>query len=154
MFNFVYIVYNTYMRLLHKDIIQILPRIYLLHEHRTCCALRGRVWGRQDKNIRYVFRYSWETLIQHHNKILKEMRLRGYTANPKWSDFLYRGERTPPLTRDTVLETRRELCYREHDDNYLVKCAEQIKKGIDNNVKSVTPFERVRFTEWYCEIIK
>lgn len=146
--------YNKDMRLLHKEIIPALPRIYLLHEHRTCCALRGRVWGRRDKNIRYIFRHSWETLIQHHITILSEMKQRGYTANPKWLDFYYRGERTKPLESDTVLRTGREMKYREHDHPYLVKCAEQIKTGIEYNQKLTTPIERIRFVEWYRENVK
>ena len=45
------------MRLWHQSLISLLPRQQLLGQHRECCALRGKGWGRKHATVDYVFTY-------------------------------------------------------------------------------------------------
>lgn len=46
------------MRLWHESLIPYLPRQQLLGQHRECCALRGKGWGKKHKTVNYVFEHS------------------------------------------------------------------------------------------------
>ncbi|WP_235838937.1 pyrimidine dimer DNA glycosylase/endonuclease V [Desulfosporosinus metallidurans] len=46
------------MRLWHQDLLPILPRAQILGQHRECCALRGKGWGRKHSTVDYVFSHS------------------------------------------------------------------------------------------------
>ncbi|MEG2409297.1 pyrimidine dimer DNA glycosylase/endonuclease V, partial [Lactococcus sp.] len=54
------------MRLWHESLIKKLPRQQLLGQHRECCALRGKGWGKPHSTVNYVFNYSPYKLFQYH----------------------------------------------------------------------------------------
>lgn len=118
------------MRLWHELLIEKLPREQLLGQHRECCALRGKGWGRPHSTVDYVFDYSPYKLFQYHLLILREMKVRGYHPDEKWDNSLYRGQ-----ISEAYLELKAVVwtfpIYPEHNDAYLESCRENLRqKGI------------------------
>lgn len=115
------------MRLWHVNIIQDLPRAQLLGQHRECCALRGKGWGKKHIVVDYVFKYSMDKLESYHSQIIHEMLSRGYKVDPKWEvkyncvkpyeehNSLYLLENLLNLERKGIsMDTRHwEMCYSE-----------------------------------------
>ena len=61
------------MRLWHEALLPLLPRQQLLGQHRECCALRGRGWGKPHSTVNYVFKHTRLDLVLYHVKVLREM---------------------------------------------------------------------------------
>ena len=128
------------MRLWHQDLIPHLPRQQLLGQHRECCALRGKGWGRKHATVDYVFTHLPEYLIAYHYKVMDEMKNRGYHPDETWYNPNYRGSTlgfqenwTDENLMKSVLEyTKTHLCYpKEHNDCYLIECLNNLnEKGI------------------------
>lgn len=135
------------MRLWHQKLIPLLPRQQLLGQHRECCALRGRGWGRKHSVVNYVFEHEPERLVAYHYLIMDEMKRRGYHPDETWYNGDWRG---------TAIGIHRFWCnvkncggiladawcgkmiYPEHNDEYLQECIDNLKsKGIDINVSSI-----------------
>ena len=135
------------MRLWHQDLISKLPRQQLLGQHRECCALRGKGWGRPHSVVNYVFSYSPEYLVAYHYLIMDEMVKRGYNPDAIWRNPNWRGKELKEdnwiKTQNTVedetpfwltLASQEKPIYKEHDNNYLKECIENLKaKGIELN---------------------
>ncbi|MDD4722918.1 MAG: TIGR02328 family protein [Acidaminococcaceae bacterium] len=117
------------MRLWHVSLIKYLPRQQLLGQHRECCALRGKGWGKPHATVNYVFQYSPLMLYQFHLLVMQEMEQRGYHADKIWLDSNYRGKSLGYVDYNTdgkVLEK-----YPEHDQKYLTECIDNLKgKGV------------------------
>lgn len=62
------------MRLWHQSLISKLPRQQLLGQHRECCALRGKGWGKKHRTVDYVFKHSPEKLVAYHFMVMFEMK--------------------------------------------------------------------------------
>lgn len=119
------------MRLWHQSLIPLLPRQQLLGQHRECCALRGKGWGKAHATVNYVFEYSPYRLFCYHDLIMKEMRDRGYQPDKKWQKPSYRGLSCPPYLTLTP-EVYATPIYPEHTDDYLTECLLNLRaKGID-----------------------
>ena len=139
------------MRLWHQKLIPLLPRQQLLGQHRECCALRGKGWGRKHATVDYVFTYSPNKLVAYHLLVMREMNRRGYNPDRIWTFANYRGK---ALGYDDnfadIYGTNLEygvaiskdfdnqeyaidyIIYPEHNDEYLVDCLENLRsKGID-----------------------
>lgn len=124
------------MRLWHQQLIESLPRQQLLGQHRECCALRGKGWGRKHATVDYVFRHSPYKLYCYHVLVMKEMEKRGYKAAAEWLDPTYRGKTKEAYT-DLEAVTPGEPIYEEHDRSYLRECLENLK------TKGVCLYERI-----------
>ena len=112
------------MRLWHQSLIPYLPSRQILGQHRECCALRGKGWGRKQSSVRYVFNYSPLYLVCYHKLVMEEMHRRGYKPNQNWENPSYRGK---TLGFDYSFELRDECVregniYPEHNDQYLKEC--------------------------------
>lgn len=119
------------MRLWHEDLIEKLPRPQLLGQHRECCALRGKGWGKKHKIVDYVFTHSPYKLFAYHKLVMDEMKKRGYNVSEEWEDKNYRGKKMSPYDNLEEIDISRPI-YKEHDDKYLKECIENLKaKGID-----------------------
>ena len=122
------------MRLWPLAILDQLPRQQLLGQHRECCALRGKGWGRKHATVDYVFRHTLGHLYEYHRQVLGEMVKRGYGVDPHWYNRLYRGKRIKPaLLQETGIYVRHEgdRIYPEHDTAYLDACiANLAAKGV------------------------
>ena len=127
------------MRLWHQELISLLPRQQLLGQHRECCALRGRSWGKKHSVVDYVFTHRPEYLVAYHSLVLREMERRGYKPDPIWYSSNYRGkaigkDNWVSDTLVTEILTQQDVgpIFPEHDDEYLVDCLENLRsKGID-----------------------
>ena len=122
------------MRLWHQKIIEKLPRNQLLGQHRECCALRGNGWAKKHKTVDYVFSYSPYHLFAYHKLVMDEMERRGYKVSPEWKDKDYRGKQAEEY-RDLLEEVIDYPIYKEHDDDYLAECLENLRaKGIELDI--------------------
>lgn len=130
------------MRLWHESLIPYLPRQQLLGQHRECCALRGRGWGKKHATVDYVFKYTPNLLVAYHNIVMDEMRKRGYKINEKWYDDDYRGKYIgiqKGWTDSNLVNTYYNMyevdyinIYPEHDALYLGECLHNLyEKGIE-----------------------
>ena len=121
------------MRLWPLEILPQLPRQQLLGQHRECCALRGKGWGRKHATVDYVFRHCLDHLYQYHLQVMVEMMKRGYKVDGAWYMRTYRGKSLPCAT---LMETgtyvyKGGAIYPEHDAAYLAECVENLRrKGV------------------------
>lgn len=124
------------MRLWHQALIPHLPNKQLLGQHRECCALRGKGWGRKHSTVDYVFTHPKMWLFQYHLLVMNEMYNRRFYADPKWFSGWYCGDSSPHLPISELLQIKHltnhnEPIYPEHDNNYLQECITNLKeKGI------------------------
>lgn len=119
------------MRLWHEKMIHLLPRNQLLGQHRECCALRGKGWGRKHSTVDYVFTYSPYHLYKYHTLVMDEMGKRGYKVSKEWLDKNYRGKSLEPY-ENLEEQTLNDPIYKEHDRDYMIECIENLKeKGIE-----------------------
>ena len=125
------------MRLWHQALIPFLDNRRLLGQHRECCALRGKGWGKKHSVVDYVFKYDLAHLYEYHIKVMGEMIYRGYTVDAHWYNRQYRGKNLPYPTY-TLMQIGTYVChfgeliYPEHDDKYLKECLLNLKsKGAE-----------------------
>jgi uncharacterized protein (TIGR02328 family) len=127
------------MRLWHQSLIPFLDRQRLLGQHRECCALRGKGWGRKHATVDYVFKHEVEWLVAYHYLVMDEMRRRGYNPDYNWNNPLYRGSTIGEMTDlwadgDMVDDQycyaihKGGIIYPEHDDAYLAECIALLKE--------------------------
>lgn len=130
------------MRLWHQSLIPHLPRQQLLGQHRECCALRSKGWGRKHSVVNYVFEHEHEWLVAYHYLIMNEMKRRGYPPDKIWEDCCWRGSvlgreeewASADIVDDQYCYATHKggIIYPEHNDEYLKECLENLKeKGID-----------------------
>lgn len=126
------------MRLWHQDLIPKLPRQQLLGQHRECCALRGRGWGRNHSVVNYVFEYEPERLVAYHFLVMNEMKARGYHPDETWYNGNWRGSTLGEnigwcdFDKCITIFGQEELIYPEHNNKYLQECIDNLKgKGIE-----------------------
>ena len=134
------------MRLWHQDLIQYLPRQQLLGQHRECCALRGKGWGKKHKIVDYVFTHNPAKLVAYHYLVMSEMIRRGYNPDTMWYSVTYRGSALgQQMDWTTVSDVESyyipacehsRIIYDEHNDTYLQECIDNLKsKGIEIKIK-------------------
>jgi len=118
------------MRLWHEFLLNRLPYRQLLGQHRECCALRGKAWGRKHSTVDYVFRYSPYKLFQYHALVIDEMKRRGYHPSSEWLLPSYRGKTVLPYEElKPILLTK--PVFSEHDKKYFRQCLDNLAgKGI------------------------
>ncbi|NLY09300.1 MAG: hypothetical protein GXZ11_05315 [Tissierellia bacterium] len=114
------------MRLWHEVLIKKLPRSQLLGQHRECCALRGKGWGRKHSTVDYVFEYSPYMLYKYHLLVIDEMIKRGYKVTEDWLDKNYRGKSCAGYNDLMIMEVNSPI-YKEHDDKYLEECIKNLE---------------------------
>ena len=130
------------MRLWHEKLIPYLPRQQLLGQHRECCALRGKGWGKKHSVVDYVFTYAPDELVAYHYLIMEEMRHRGYNPDKIWYNPEWRGSTLGETKGWSYQETvdiiyhaavdQGDIIYSEHNADYLRECIENLRaKGID-----------------------
>ena len=132
------------MRLWHQALIPYLPRQQLLGQHRECCALRGKGWGKKHSVVDYVFKYNPAKLVVYHYIIMEEMERRGYHPDRTWDNPDWRGntlnEQVDWADRKEVdqlwmnINQIGQIIYPEHNEAYLNECLDNLKsKGIEIN---------------------
>lgn len=118
------------MRLWHEALIPYLDRQRLLGQHRECCALRGKGWGKKHATVDYVFTHDPEYLYEYHCRVMAEMERRGYHPDQTWRHSSYRGATLGfvPEFYGCEYAYTREIVYPEHDDAYLAECITLLKE--------------------------
>lgn len=113
------------MRLWHQHLIPLLSDQRLLGQHRECCALRGKGWGRKHATVNYVFEHPYMNLFIYHKLVMFELIERGFNINHDWFFLSYRGKTIGHDTSDFTLE-RHDMTtatiYPEHDEEYFHDC--------------------------------
>jgi len=113
------------MRLWHYKLIPYLPRQQLLGQHRECCALRGKGWGKGHSTVDYVFDYPPSKLFAYHRRILWEMCHRRYEVEDSWWARFYRGKNCSSWS---LIQIGLDLDpYPEHNEGYLYECLENLE---------------------------
>lgn len=124
------------MRLWHESLLKYLPRQQLLGQHRECCALRGKGWGKPHATVNYVFDHPYGWLVAYHIRVMQEMSKRGYNVDKMWYVWSYRGKSTGIVYCDSIDDGIERYysgsaIYPEHNDKYLQECLDNLKaKGI------------------------
>ena len=134
------------MRLWPLAIIDQLPRQQLLGQHRECCALRGKGWGRKHATVDYVFKHPYYWLYLYHRQVMFEMMNRQMRPDEKWFLHGYRGKTIGIDNSDftkcasvLVIHDDSSAIYSEHDQRYLKECIENLaRKGVVIDRKKVT----------------
>ena len=129
------------MRLWHQTLIPLLPRQQLLGQHRECCALRGKGWGKKHSTVDYVFKHKYELLVAYHSLIMNEMANRGYKVDKEWLSVYYRGKELKHTAEASISfinnlwnekVNKHKTIYSEHDESYLIECIDNLhNKGIE-----------------------
>ena len=121
------------MRLWHQGLIPYLDRERLLGQHRECCALRGKGWGKKHATVDYVFKYEPCYLFLFHQFVLDEMYRRNYKIDRNWRHYRYRGKTlgvddSLPHIYGWDKRCYTDTIYPEHDRAYLLECIDLLKK--------------------------
>ena len=125
------------MRLWHQDLLPLLPTPQLLGQHRECCALRGKGWGRPHSTVNYVFTHPRWWLWLYHMQVMYEMLNRGYHPDVQWYTYDYRGKNLPRsyellvASEVNVKIQKNKVCgiiYPEHNYQYLIECIDNLKR--------------------------
>lgn len=126
------------MRLWHQALIPYLDNKRLCAQHRECCALRGKGWGRKHATVDYVFKYEFARLYEYHCIVMLEIarRFKDFQIDGQWYNRLYRGKRLPQFENlgqsGTYIRAFGEIIYPEHNDKYLKECLLNLKsKGAE-----------------------
>jgi uncharacterized protein (TIGR02328 family) len=125
------------MRLWHEALLKDLPVMQLRGQHRECCALRGKGWGRKHKTVDYVFTHPMEMLVAYHLRLIDELERQNLMeVDPKWKNIHYRGkilgceQASDYWTAEYY--TAPGLIYPEHNEDYMQECLDNLKgKGHD-----------------------
>ena len=128
------------MRLWPLAILDQLPRQQLLGQHRECCALRGKGWGRKHATVDYVFKHPYDFLWKYHLVIMYEMLSRGYKVNTLWLDPFWRGKKIGYDYSEFTKGTNQNVwkAYPEHNKKYIQECISNLaRKGVVINRKKV-----------------
>lgn len=144
------------MRLWHQALIPYLPRQQLLGQHRECCALRGKGWGRKHKTVDYVFRHDYSKLFTYHIYIIREMEARGYHVNSKWYMIRHKiGTSKPQIYRGSKIgyDDLIGKCTSSSKLLQLVSLLDSVKITFDTlqSTKLIYPEHN---TEYLCECIE
>ncbi len=119
------------MRLWHKDLIYKIPKKQLLGQHRECCALRGKGWGRKHSTVDYVFDNNYYMLYHYHIKIMKRMLSYGYKVDMRWFNVHYRGKKigfvSPEELPNYNFGIPITMDYEEHNSEYYNECIENLR---------------------------
>ena len=126
------------MRLWHQRLLPYLDRQRLLGQHRECCALRGKGWGKKHATVDYVFKHDPALLVAYHYCVMKEMERRGHHPDAKWQVPKWRGDTLEfdiVFIRDEKMVDAiynaalgGKMVYDEHDDAYLAECIALLKE--------------------------
>lgn len=125
------------MRLWHESLLEKLPRQQILGLHREVCALRGNGWNKKHSTVDYVFENPYLKLVAYHMRVMAEMERRGYTVDPEWKEYNYRGKTlgydnyNGESVASLQVYLKRFPVYSEHNEEYLQECLDNLsKKGV------------------------
>lgn len=113
------------MRLWHKDLIPLLPRQQLLSQWRECCCIARHIREDGTPNhilVNKVLNYPDEEFNTYADRVIVEMRRRGYAVRP--DRFWQWRENTRIRDSDGLFEGW-------HNDRYLRQCLANLQEKYD-----------------------
>ena len=126
------------MRLWCQKLIPYLDRQRLLGQHRECCALRGKGWGKKHSVVDYVFTHDPARLVVYHYCVMEEMERRGYHPDRTWDNPNWRGSTlgecegfaNKQLVESLWMDVNQmgKTIYPEHNNEYLAECIALLKE--------------------------
>ena len=126
------------MRFWHQSLLPYLDDKRLLSQHRECCALRGKGWGKKHSTVDYVFKYDLAHLYQYHIEVMHEMAKRKFKMHDySWMRRTWRGISYGDVSIADVgtyifFPDKDVLIYKEHDNKYIRECLLNLKaKGAE-----------------------
>ena len=144
------------MRLWHQDLLPLLPAPQILGQHRECCALRGKGWGRPHSTVNYVFTHPRWWLWLYHMQVMYEMLSRGYHPDVCWYTYDYRGKNLPrsfellAASEVNAKIQKNRVCgviYPEHNYQYLTECIDNLKRKGKTSDVIIEEMERLAETK-------
>ena len=143
------------MRLWHQYLIPYLDDKRLIGQHRECCALRGKGWGKKHSVVNYVFDHHVALLIQYHSLVLNECSMRDFKIDSMWLNLNYRGKNCSPFTHTEInnniyvdhlkigLESELDyhstkFIYPEHNPSYLLECLTNLRNKNAHLINGIT----------------
>lgn len=117
------------MRLWHYKLFPHISRQRLLGQHRECCALRGKGWGKKHSVVDYVFSHSYSLLFYYHLLVMEEMKKRNYNVDPFWLNDMYRGKILGMVEEypNPEMNDEKLTFYPEHNESYLNECVSLLR---------------------------
>lgn len=114
------------MRLWHEKLLPHLSKQWLLGQHRECCALRGKAWGKKHNAVDYVFKLPMFCLYRYHIKVMKQLEVMGVNIDIKWrTHHRYRGK-VIGMDFSIITDPYYGPSYPEHDNEYFKECVENL----------------------------
>lgn len=113
------------MRLWHYNLLPYLSKQWLMGQHRECCALRGKGWGRKHSTVDYVFEHPRYMLFLYHRSVISRLMFaHNVKIDGKW---MLEGCRGKLLPNDEELKEKPIFeHYPEHDDEYFQACVDNL----------------------------
>ena len=141
------------MRLWHVDLIQVLPRQQLLSQWRECVAIAKSLAEKGTPNhilVNRVLDYGSEDFLIYGEKVMREMRNRGYrlsdesvhkfySYNRQWRDKRredLKGEKPKYASSGPVFK-----CW--HNERYLLQCFHNLQEKHDCGAMSDEEFDAI-----------
>ena len=127
---------GTSMRLWHQSLLPYLDNRRILGQHRECCALRGRGWGKKSSVINYIYDEgpSWRVWVCT-NELFE------------YDGVFFVGKSSTEPIQDSKVANSEELVV------YLSNSADaqmQLQRILDSNT-NVTEYE-LQYREKYCDV--
>lgn len=123
------------MRLWHNDLIDVLPRKQLLAQWRECCAIASNIATKGTPNhmlVNKMLEYPQIHFIEYCNRILREMKRRGYKVNrssyERLVDNMKLGQENYKV--EGILITT-NIFEDWHNDRYLTQCYYNLQEKFD-----------------------
>jgi uncharacterized protein (TIGR02328 family) len=120
------------MRLWHEDLLPQLPKQWLQGQHRECCAMRGKGWGKKHSVVDYVWTHPYMCLFRYHTIVMSILiNAHNVDVDRRWFEPKFRGNMLGIYSLPNEGEPYR---YQEHNEKYLKECLKNLEgKGINLN---------------------
>ena len=119
------------MKLWHSYLIDALPGQLLKAQHRDCCAIRGKNWGKsKSPRMRWLWNYTAQSVEFYHLIVLDEMAKRGWRTSPNWRIAGYRGKKSKAIPENWIVtpdDWPQSLIFKEHNHSYLARDIHDLK---------------------------
>ena len=143
------------MRLWHKDLIDVLPRKQLLAQWRECCAIASNIATKGTPNhmlVNKMLEYPQIHFIEYCNRILKEMKRRGYKVNRSSYERLVDNMKLGQENYRTEGIIITENIFGDwHNKRYLSQCFHNLQEKYDCG--GITDEEYYKLVDKYNELI-
>lgn len=98
--------------------------------------MRGLGWGKKHSVVDYVFTHPYSWLFRYHQRVMDEMKRRGFHVASLWKEQNYRGQKlgfdNSNFCFIPVKVKNIDQIYPEHTPKYVFDCLLNLhRKGIE-----------------------